>query len=129
MGDYKELRLRDLLHDRGMYQDLVFEGPDEPETLNPEYKPPPGYPAGNGDWRNDGMFLVATQRQEELEQTIQELGEYFSLGTEKASIEITVRKDGQVRNADGKAQRRQIPDESDPTGKKTREENLHGKEQ
>lgn len=129
VGEYTDRRLRDLLHDRGMYQDLVFEGPDEPERLNTEYKPPPNHPAGNGDWRNDGMFIVAAQRKEELDKTMDKLEKYFHIGEDNASIKFTVTKEGQVRNADGKAERRHIPDEKDETGTKTRIENLHGKEQ
>lgn len=109
--------LRDLLHSKGMYQDLVFEGPDEPGNLNEEYKPPHGYPANNGNWRNDGTFIVSAQTKEELNKTIQKVKDYFCVGQgDKASIEITVTKNGHVRNADGKAE-------------KNPGEHLHGKEQ
>jgi len=116
VGEYTELKLRDLLHERGMYQDLVFEGPDEPERLGSEYKPPPNWHKNNDNWRADGLFIVAAQRKDELDKTIQELKDYFHIGKEDASAEITVTKEGNVRNADGKAE-------------KTGGENLRGKEQ
>ena len=122
VGPYDELKLRDLLHERGMYQDMVFEGPDEPESLADEYKPPKNWPANNDNWRCDGMFIVAAQREDELETTIKELKSNFGItgnpqvDKDQASAEITLEKRGHVRNADGKAQRRG-------------QENLRGKEQ
>lgn len=128
VGPYTELKLKDLLHDRGMYQDLVFEGPDgPPERLSPGYRPPEDYPKNNDNWRADGLFIVAAQREEELKHTVDELKGFFHIDAEGASAKITLTKEGQVRNADGKAQRRTIPDEKDET--KTRFENLRGKEQ
>lgn len=133
VGPYTELKLKDLLHERGMYQDLVYEGPDEPENLSPDYKPSPDYAKNNDNWRADGLFIVAAQRKEELDHTIQELKDFFHIDkndevdAEDASAKITLRKDGNVRNADGNVKRRVIPDEKDET--KTRIENLRGKEQ
>lgn len=130
---FAELKLRDLLHDRGMYKDMVFEGPDETDSLAPEYCPPRDYPANNDNWRCDGMFIVGAQREEELEVTVKDLKSYFRIAdddavdNEKASAKITLVKKGHVRNADGKAHRREIPDEKDPS--KKRLENLRGKEQ
>lgn len=133
LGGYDHLKLRDLLHERGMYQDMVNEGPDETESLAPEYRPPPGWPAKNDDWRCDGMFIIGAQREEELEATVKDLKSYFHIADDhtvdakEASAKITLIKKGHVRNADGKAQRRLIPDEKDPS--KKRLENLRGKEQ
>ena len=125
------LKLRDLLHERGMWKDMVYEGPDE--TLAPEYCPPPKWPKDNDDWRCDGMFIVGAQREDELKATIKDLKSYFRIAdddtvdNENASAKITLVKNGHVRNADGKAHRREIPDEKDPS--KKRLENLRGKEQ
>lgn len=133
LGGYDHLKLRDLLHERGMYQDMVNEGPDETESLAPEYRPPPGWPAKNDDWRCDGMFIIGAQREEDLEATVKDLKSYFHIADDhtvdakEASAKITLIKKGHVRNADGKAQRRLIPDEKDPS--KKRLENLRGKEQ
>lgn len=128
VGTYKELKLKDLLHARGMFQDQVYEGPDEPERLSNGYKPPPGQPKGNDDWRSDGMFIIAVQREEELEDMIGCVKDFFHIGKENASAEITLTKEGHLRNADGSVKdKRHIPDEKDKT--KTRLENLRGKEQ
>jgi len=132
VGPYGKLKLRDLLHERGMYQDMVFEGPDETDSLAPEYRPPPGW-RKNDNWRCDGMFIIAAQREDELEATVNDLKSYFRIADDhtvdakEASAKITLTKKGHVRNADGKAQRREIPDEKDPS--KKRLENLRGKEQ
>ncbi|EYE96691.1 Dyp-type peroxidase [Aspergillus ruber CBS 135680] len=132
VGPYDELKLRDLLHERGMYQDMVFEGPDETESLAPEYRPPQDWPKNNDNWRCDGMFIVAAQREDELEATVKDLKSYFRIADDhtvdakEASAKITLTKKGHVRNADGKARRREIPDEKDPS--KKRLENLRGKE-
>ncbi|KAJ5265253.1 hypothetical protein N7524_006271 [Penicillium chrysogenum] len=117
---------------KGMYQDMVNEGPDETESLAPEYRPPPKWSARNDDWRCDGMFIVGAQREDELEATVKDLKSYFHIADDhtvdakEASAKITMIKKGHVRNADGKAQRRLIPDEKDPS--KKRLENLRGKE-
>lgn len=36
-------------------EDLVFEGPDEPERLAPEYKPPGTQSVANDSWIVDGQ--------------------------------------------------------------------------
>lgn len=132
VGPYDELKLRDLLHEKGMFMDLVFEGPDEPTSLAPEYQPPENWPVTNDNWRNDGVFIVVAQRKEELDATVKQLKGFFGItgdagvDEKEASMEITVVKEGHVRNADGKAQRRQVPDPKDPS--KTVLENLQGKE-
>lgn len=110
-----------------MFQDQVYEGPDDPECLSPEYKPPETQPKGNDDWRSDGMFIIAAQREEELHDTIGSVKNFFHIDKDDASAEITLTKNGHLRNADGRAERRMIPDEKDKT--KTRLESLRGKEQ
>ena len=132
LGGYANLKTQDLLHEKGMYADMVKEGPDETGFLSPDYRPPPDWSnPNNDDWRCDGMFIVAAQREDELEATIKDLKSYFHIADDvdakEASAKITLVKKGHVRNADGKAQRRLIPDEKDPS--KTRLENLRGKEQ
>ncbi|OQE11860.1 hypothetical protein PENFLA_c071G09334 [Penicillium flavigenum] len=132
LGGYDSLKTQDKLHEKGMYQDMVNEGPDETESLAPEYRPPPNWSAKNDDWRCDGMFIVGAQREDELEATVKDLKSYFHIAEDhtvdakEASAQITLIKKGHVRNADGKAQRRLIPDEKDPS--KKRLENLRGKE-
>ncbi|KAL4918342.1 hypothetical protein BDW62DRAFT_200967 [Aspergillus aurantiobrunneus] len=100
-------KLDDELHIRGMYKDMVFEGPDEPELLAPEYRPPKGYPADNDDWRVDGLFMVTAQTKDKLEEKIRELETGFGVDTTSASVEIAFRKEGNLRNADGKAEKAQ----------------------
>jgi hypothetical protein len=111
-------KLDDELHIRGMYKDMVFEGPDDPQLLAPEYKPPPEHAADNDDWRVDGLFIVTAQTKDKLEAKIKELETGFNVGTASASVEIAFRKEGNLRNADGKAEKAQGGTVS-----------LHGKEQ
>lgn len=111
-------KLDDELHIRGMYKDRVSEGPDEPELLAPEYKPPPGHRADNDDWRVDGLFIVTAQTGDKLEEKIKELETGFNIGTPSTSVKIAFRKDGHHRNADGKAEKAKGGTVS-----------LHGKEQ
>lgn len=102
---YKANKLDDELHIRGQYQDLVFEGPDEPEKLAPEYKPPPEHPSGNDDWRVDGLFIVTAQTEDKLKDKIKELKDHFKIGTKSATVDIAFTKEGNLRNADGKAEK------------------------
>lgn len=102
---YKANKLDDELHIRGMYKDLVFEGPDQPERLAPEYKPPPGYHAANDDWRVDGLFIVTAQTDAKLQEKIEEVETAFKIGTDSPSIKIAFTKEGNLRNADGKAKK------------------------
>lgn len=115
---YKANKLDDELHIRGMYKDLVFEGPDQPERLAPEYKPPPGYHAANDDWRVDGLFIVTAQTDAKLQEKIEEVETAFKIGTDSPSIKIAFTKEGNLRNADGKAKKAE--------GGKV---SLHGREQ
>ncbi|OQE13620.1 hypothetical protein PENFLA_c045G08704 [Penicillium flavigenum] len=98
-------KLDDELHIRGMYKDMVFEGPDEPESLADEYKPPKDSRADNDDWRVDGLFIVTAQTKDKLEEKIKELESGFNVDTSSASVEIAFRKEGNLRNADGKAEK------------------------
>lgn len=111
-------KLDDELHIRGMYKDMVFEGPDDPQLLAPEYRPPKDYRGDNDDWRVDGLFIVTAQTKDKLEEKIKELETGFNVDTASASVAIAFRKEGNLRNADGKAEKAQ--------GGKV---SLHGKEQ
>lgn len=98
-------KLDDELHIRGMYKDMVFEGPDEPERLAPEYKPPPEQPPNNDDWRVDGLFMVTAQTKDKLDEKIQEVKTAFNFDAASPSVKIVFTKEGNVRNADGKAEK------------------------
>lgn len=111
-------KLDDELHIRGMYKDMVFEGPDEPGSLADEYKPPPDARADNDDWRVDGLFIVTAQTKDKLEEKIKELETSFNVDAASPSVTISFRKEGNLRNADGKAEKAKGGTVS-----------LHGKEQ
>ncbi|CAG7980953.1 unnamed protein product [Penicillium nalgiovense] len=98
-------KLDDELHIRGMYKDMVFEGPDEPGSLADEYKPPPDARADNDDWRVDGLFIVTAQTKDKLEEKIKELETSFNVDAASPSVTISFRKEGNLRNADGKAEK------------------------
>lgn len=115
---YRANKLDDELHIRGMYKDLVFEGSDAPERLACEYKPPPTHSANNDSWRVDGLFIVTGQTKDKLDDKIKEVKDAFNEGTDSASVEIAFTKEGNLRNADGKAEKAE-------GGKFS----LHGKEQ
>ncbi|KAL4963397.1 Dyp-type peroxidase [Aspergillus stella-maris] len=100
-------KLDDELHIRGMYKDMVFEGPDDPNLLADEYKPPKGHPADNDQWRVDGLLIVTAQTKDKLDEKVEEVKRSFGLGTPSSSIEIAYEKHGNLRNADGKAKKAQ----------------------
>lgn len=104
---YRGNKLDDELHIKGMYKDLVFEGPDEPERLAPEYQPPPTQSAANDSWRVDGLFIVTGQTKDKLEEKIKEVKAAFNENTDSASVKIAFTKEGNLRNADGKAEKAQ----------------------
>lgn len=97
---------------------MVFEGPDEPGSLADEYKPPPDARADNDDWRVDGLFIVTAQTKDKLEEKIKELETSFNVDAASPSVTISFRKEGNLRNADGKAEKAKGGTVS-----------LHGKEQ
>ncbi|KAJ5102311.1 hypothetical protein NUU61_004533 [Penicillium alfredii] len=100
-------KLIDELHMRGMYKDRTGEGPDISELLAPEYKPPEGHRDDNDDWRVDGLLIVTAQTKDKLEEKIKEVETAFNVDTASASVGIAFRKEGNLRNADGKAEKAQ----------------------
>ncbi|CAG7949027.1 unnamed protein product [Penicillium nalgiovense] len=71
------------------------------------FKPPKDYPAYNDDWRVDGLFIVTAQTKDKLQAKLKELETGFNVDTASASVEIAFRKEGNLRNADGKAEKAQ----------------------
>ena len=125
VGEYNDVKLQDELIETGQYKDLVFEGADSPEKLAAEYKPPQGYHVNNDNWRVHGLFIVASQTKDSLDAKVAEVKKAFGVGTDSASIDIAFIKEGNVRNADGKAN---VPVKKDKDGNEYKE-NIHRKEQ
>ena len=125
VGEYNDVKLNDELLETGQFKDLVFEGADTPDKLALEYKPPQNYHVNNDDWRVHGLFIVASQTKDSLDAKIAEVKKAFGVGTGSASIDIAFIKEGNVRNADGKAN---VPVKKDKDGNEYKE-SIHRKEQ
>jgi hypothetical protein len=94
-------QINDGLFEKGMYSDLVFEGADIPERLLPEFKPPPGHPAGDDSWRIDLVFIVAACSEQTLNEGIAKIETNFHLrDLNKSSLELVSAKHGQRRPGD-----------------------------
>lgn len=88
------------LFEKGMYNDLVFEGADDPERLLPEFKPPPGHDSAKDgdDWRIDLVFIVAASDEGPLNEQISKIETNFHVRDHnKASLSLVVAKHGQRR--------------------------------
>ncbi|KAJ5940027.1 hypothetical protein N7516_000195 [Penicillium verrucosum] len=96
-----QAQIKDGLFEKGMYSDLVFEGADIPERLLPEFKPPPGHPAGDDSWRIDLVFTVAACSEQTLNEGTAKIETNFHLrDLNKSSLEFVSAKHGQRRPGD-----------------------------
>ncbi|PIG78972.1 hypothetical protein AARAC_003616 [Aspergillus arachidicola] len=94
-------QINDGLFEKGMYQDLVFEGADNPDMLLPEFKPPAGHTAGDDSWRIDLVFIVAACSEQTLEEGIAKIETNFHLrDLNKSSLKLEFVKHGQRRPGD-----------------------------
>ncbi|KAE8357036.1 hypothetical protein BDV28DRAFT_144699 [Aspergillus coremiiformis] len=104
---YKEFRknqLRGGLYQKGMYDDLVNEGWDDPTEIRDEYKP-----VGAKKKRSiDGVILVTSSLEDDLKAEVCLVKEHFGYapndGTvnEGATIDIVLTREGKTRPMKGK---------------------------
>ncbi|KAI9373687.1 hypothetical protein BJX61DRAFT_532999 [Aspergillus egyptiacus] len=99
---YSKDRINEGLFEKGMFDDLVYEGADNPPDLHPDFRAPPGNEAKAGlerwEWRVDGVFIVAAHSAKALRKKIQDIEDAFNVGdANKTSMDITFRRDGQHR--------------------------------
>ncbi|RAK98080.1 uncharacterized protein BO80DRAFT_504238 [Aspergillus ibericus CBS 121593] len=99
---YCKERINEGLFEKGMFDDLVYEGADSPPALHPDFRAPPGNENKKDperwEWRVDGVFIVAAHTSEALRAKIGEVENEFHTGdANKISMRIAFRRDGQVR--------------------------------
>lgn len=109
--EYCRERINDGLFEKGMFDDLVYEGADSPHAMDPDFRAPHGNEnkrdLDRWEWRVHGVFIVAAQTARDLRQKICDLENAFDVGdANRASMEIAFRRDGQTRpgNDRGKEQ-------------------------
>ncbi|KAE8143537.1 hypothetical protein BDV38DRAFT_289477 [Aspergillus pseudotamarii] len=95
-------RINEGLFEKGMFDDLVYEGADNPAAMDPNFRAPPGHESKTGlerwKWRTDGVFIVAAHNSKALRRRIMDLEDAFNVGDpEASSMRIAFRKDGRVR--------------------------------
>ncbi|KAE8422631.1 hypothetical protein BDV36DRAFT_310339 [Aspergillus pseudocaelatus] len=95
-------RINEGLFEKGMFDDLVYEGADNPAAMDPNFRAPPGNESKTGldrwEWRTDGVFIVAAHNSKALRRKIVDLEDAFNVGeAEASSMRIAFRKDGRVR--------------------------------
>jgi hypothetical protein len=100
--DYCRDRINEGLFEKGMFDDLVYEGADSPAALHPDFRAPPGNETKQGlerwEWRVDGVFIVAAHTAKVVRKKIYDLEDAFDVGdANRASMKIAFRRDGQQR--------------------------------
>ncbi|OOF89813.1 hypothetical protein ASPCADRAFT_60793, partial [Aspergillus carbonarius ITEM 5010] len=99
---YCKDRINEGLFEKGMFDDLVYEGADSPPALDPDFRAPPGNEKKEGldrwEWRVDGVFIVAAHTARALRNKIGDVEDIFHVGdANSTSMKIAFRKDGQLR--------------------------------
>ncbi|GIC94424.1 uncharacterized protein Aud_010924 [Aspergillus udagawae] len=100
--DYCRDRINEGLFEKGMFDDLVYEGADSPAALHPDFRAPPENEKKEGlerwEWRVDGVFIVAAHTAKAVRKKIYDLEDAFNVGdANRASMKIAFRRDGQQR--------------------------------
>ncbi|KAE8155286.1 hypothetical protein BDV25DRAFT_135033 [Aspergillus avenaceus] len=99
--EYCRDRINEGLFEKGMFDDLVYEGADNPPALDPDFRAPPDNETKTGSerwkWRVDGVFIVAAHNARALRRKIAILEDAFNVGDVKGSMRIAFRRDGRVR--------------------------------
>ncbi|OGM43961.1 hypothetical protein ABOM_008003 [Aspergillus bombycis] len=100
--EYCRDRLNEGLFEKGMFDDLVYEFADNPATMDPDFRAPPGNETKTGldrwKWRVDGVFIVAAQSAKALRRKIADLEGAFHVGEpDEVSMKVAFRRDGNVR--------------------------------
>ncbi|KAF4162342.1 hypothetical protein CNMCM6936_002280 [Aspergillus lentulus] len=100
--DYCRDRINEGLFEKGMFDDLVYEGADSPAALHPDFRAPPGNETKEGlkrwEWRVDGVFIVAAHTAKAVRKKVYDLEDAFNVGdANRASMKIAFRRDGQQR--------------------------------
>ncbi|RHZ49397.1 uncharacterized protein CDV56_105583 [Aspergillus thermomutatus] len=95
-------RINEGLFEKGMFDDLVYEGADSPPALHPDFRAPPGNETKTGlerwEWRVDGVFIVAAHTAKAVRKKVRDLEDAFNVGdANEASMKIAFRRDGQHR--------------------------------
>jgi hypothetical protein len=99
---YCKDRINEVLFEKGMFDDLVYEGADSPPVLHPDFRAPLGNETkkepSRWEWRVDGVFIVAAHTAKALRMKIGDLEDAFKVGdANETSMKIAFRRDGQVR--------------------------------
>ncbi|KAJ9489213.1 hypothetical protein VN97_g4065 [Penicillium thymicola] len=101
---FRKQQLRGGLFEKGMYEDLVGEGWDNPEELREQYKP-----TAKGERLIDGVILVTASVKRDLDTKISEVKQHFLAEegeplnpdtyvlSKNPSIEFTLTREGNVR--------------------------------
>ncbi|KAB8217587.1 hypothetical protein BDV33DRAFT_137433 [Aspergillus novoparasiticus] len=100
--EYCRDRINEGLFEKGMFDDLVYEGADSPPALDPDFRAPPGNENKTGldrwKWRVDGVFIVAAHNAKALRRKIVDLEDAFNVGdADENSMKIAFRRDGKTR--------------------------------
>ncbi|KAJ8063257.1 hypothetical protein OCU04_008488 [Sclerotinia nivalis] len=102
---FRKNQLRGGLFGKGMYEDLVSEGWDNPQEIREQYKP--------SKRLIDGVFLVTASREKELTEKVNSVKEHFLkehgsgdadtyLISKDPAVEFTFKKQGKIRPDKGK---------------------------
>ncbi|GMF75075.1 unnamed protein product [Aspergillus oryzae] len=96
--EYCRDRINEGLFEKGMFDDLVYEGADSPPALDPDFRAPPGNESKTGldrwKWRVDGVFIVAAHNAKALRRKIVDLEDAFNVGdADENSMKIAFRRD------------------------------------
>lgn len=101
--EYCRDRINEGLFEKGMFDDLVYEGADSPPALHPDFRAPEANlakedPLQRWDWRVDGVFIVAAHSAKALRRKIVDVEDAFYVGdANENSMKIAFRRDGQTR--------------------------------
>ncbi|PYI17504.1 Dyp-type peroxidase [Aspergillus violaceofuscus CBS 115571] len=101
--EYCRDRINEGLFEKGMFDDLVYEGADSPPALHPDFRAPEANlakedPLQRWDWRVDGVFIVAAHSAKALRRKIVDVEDAFYVGdANENSMKIAYRRDGQTR--------------------------------
>ncbi|KAE8376149.1 hypothetical protein BDV26DRAFT_282891 [Aspergillus bertholletiae] len=100
--EYCRDRINEGLFEKGMFDDLVYEGADSPPALDPDFRAPVGNETKTGAerwaWRVDGVFIVAAHSAKALRDKIGVLEDAFKTGdADESSMRVAFRRDGRVR--------------------------------
>lgn len=101
---FRKQQLRGGLFEKGMYDDLVGEGWDNPDEIREQYKP-----TSNGERLIDGVIMVTASLKRDLDTKISEVKQHFLAEegeplnpdtyvlSKDPSIELTLIREGNVR--------------------------------